>query len=97
MRQREDKEFAEILNRIREGNHTEADIEVLKERILNISPQHPDYPISLTHLFSTNMAVDQHNHDVFHDIKAIQIQIDTDISQHTPYQGFSVTGYIMNR
>ena len=22
---------------------------------------------------------------------------DTDISQHTPYQGFSVTGYIMNR
>ena len=78
--QREDKEFAEILNRIREGNHTEADIEVLKERILNISPQHPDYPISLTHLFSTNMAVDQHNHDVFQkssnekvDIKAIDI------------------------
>jgi hypothetical protein len=22
---------------------------------------------------------------------------DTDISQHTPYQGFSVTGYIVNR
>ena len=80
MRQREDKEFAEILNRVREGNHTEAYIEVLKERILNISPQHPDYPISLTHLFSTNMAVDQHNHDVFQkssnekvDIKAIDI------------------------
>ena len=67
-------------NRIREGNHTEDDIEVSKERILNISPQHPDYPISLTHLFSTNMAVDQHNHDVFQkssngkvDIKAIDI------------------------
>jgi hypothetical protein len=26
-----------------------------------------------------------------------QWYIDTDISQHTPYQGFSVTGYIMNR
>jgi fructosamine-3-kinase len=65
MRQREDKEFAEILNRIRERNHTEADIEVLKERILNISPQHPDYPISLTHLFSTNMAFDQHNPTLF--------------------------------
>ena len=80
MRQREDKEFAEILNRIREGNHTEADIEVLKERILNISSQHPDYPICLTHLFSTNMAVNQHDHDVFQkssnemvDIKAIDI------------------------
>jgi hypothetical protein len=80
MRQREDKELAEILNRIREGNHTEVDIEVLKERILNISPQHPDYPIALTHLFSTTMAVDQHNYDVFQkssnekvDIKAIDI------------------------
>ena len=73
MRQREDKEFAEILNRIREGNHTEADIEVSKERILNINPQHPDYPISLTHLFSTNMAVDQHNHDVFQKVRQDQV------------------------
>ena len=63
MRQRED--FAEILNRIREGKHTEADIAVLKKRILNLSSQHPDYPINSTHLFSTNMAVDQHNHDIF--------------------------------
>ena len=30
MRQRDDKNFAEILNRIREGKHTEADIGVLK-------------------------------------------------------------------
>ncbi|XP_028407846.1 uncharacterized protein LOC114530426 [Dendronephthya gigantea] len=48
MRQREDKEFAEILNRIREGNHTEADLKVLKERVLN------NYPISSTHLFRKN-------------------------------------------
>ena len=80
MRQREDKDFAEILNRIREGKHTEADIEVLKKRILNLSAQHADYPINSTHLFSTNMAVDQHNHDIFHkstnekvEIKAIDI------------------------
>ena len=32
MRQREDKDFAEILNRIREGKHTEADIAVLKKK-----------------------------------------------------------------
>jgi endonuclease/exonuclease/phosphatase (EEP) superfamily protein YafD len=80
MRQKEDKDFAEILNRIREGKHTEADIEILKERILKLSPQHPDYPINSTHLFGTNMAVDQHNHDIFHkstnekvEIKAIDI------------------------
>ena len=80
MRQREDKDFAEILNRIREGKHTEADIAVLKKRILNLTLQHPDYPMNSTHLFSTNMAVDQHNHDIFHKstnekvkIKAIDI------------------------
>jgi hypothetical protein len=27
----------------------------------------------------------------------VNLQLYTDISQHTPYQGFSVTGYIMNR
>ena len=80
MRQRGDKDFAEILNRIREGKHTEADIAVLKKRILNLSLQHPDYPMNSTHLFSTNIAVDQHNHDIFHKstnekvkIKAIDI------------------------
>ena len=80
MRQREDKDFAEILNCIKEGKHTKADIELLRTRILNLSPQHPDYPVNSTHLFSTNMAVDQHNHDIFHKstnekvtIKAIDI------------------------
>ena len=46
MRQREDKDFAEILYRFREGKHTEADIAVLKKRILNLIPQHPNYPIN---------------------------------------------------
>ena len=72
-------ELSEVM-RQREDKHTEADIEVLKRRILNLSPQHPDYPINSTILFSTNMAVDQHNHDIFHkstnekvEIKAIGI------------------------
>ena len=43
MRQREDKDFAEILNRIREGKYTKADMEIFKERILKLSPHHPDY------------------------------------------------------
>ena len=80
MRQKEDKDFAEILNRIREGKHTEDDIQVLRERILKLSPEHPDYPMNSTHLFSTNLAVDQHNHNIFHKstnekiaIKAIDI------------------------
>ena len=44
MRQKDDKSWAELLNRLREGNHTDIDIKTLKSMIL--SPKHPDYPIN---------------------------------------------------
>ena len=65
MQRREDKYLAEILNCIQEGKHTDDDIRVLEERSLKLEPDHPDYPINSTHLFSTNMAVDEHNHEIF--------------------------------
>ncbi|KAM7431258.1 hypothetical protein ABFA07_018152 [Porites harrisoni] len=52
MRQKDDKQFAELLNRLREGNHTQNDIEVLKQRILKIKHSQENYPIKITHLFS---------------------------------------------
>ena len=64
MRQKDDKEFAELLNRLREGNHTQNDIEVLKERILKIRPGQENYPINMTHLFSTNAQVNNHNNTI---------------------------------
>ena len=80
VQQREDKHFAEILNRIREGKQTHDDIKILKEHILKRGIDHPDYPITSTHLFSTNTAVDEHNHEIYHkssnekvEIKAIDI------------------------
>ncbi|CAB3998263.1 ATP-dependent DNA helicase PIF1 [Paramuricea clavata] len=75
MRQREDKDFAEILKWIREGKHTEIDIRVLKERILTLNSERPDYPITSTHLFSTNMAVDEHNHEIFHKSTNEKVQV----------------------
>ena len=75
MRQREDKDFAEILNQIREGKHTENDIRVLKERIFALTSEHPEYPITSTHLFSTNMAVDEHNHEIFHKSTNEKVQV----------------------
>ena len=38
MRQKDDRQFAELLNRLREGNHTDADLDVLKERRINVKP-----------------------------------------------------------
>jgi hypothetical protein len=75
MRQREDKAFANILNRVREGKHTDNDIDVLKQQMLKLSPDHPDYPMIATHLFSTNVSVDEHNDEIFKKSTNEKVQI----------------------
>ena len=64
MRQRESKEFAEILNRLREGKHTSSDLKKLKERCF----QESCCPREAPHLFIQNALVDDYNekvHDSF--------------------------------
>ena len=61
MRQKDDKDFAELLNRLREGKHNQNDIKVLKERIVKIKPGEKNYPINETHIYSTNAQVNDHN------------------------------------
>ena len=48
MRQRESKEFAEILNRLREGKHTSSDLKKLKERCVQESCCPREAPCSFT-------------------------------------------------
>ena len=62
MRQRESKQFAEIPNRLREGNHTTDDIAKLKERC--ISENCRDYPTDIPHFFIQNSKVDEWNNRV---------------------------------
>ncbi|CAH3157086.1 unnamed protein product, partial [Pocillopora meandrina] len=62
MRKRESKEFAQLLNRLREGNHTPEDIAKLKERC--ISENCTNYPIDVPHLFLQNSKVDEFNRRV---------------------------------
>ncbi|CAG2216944.1 unnamed protein product [Mytilus edulis] len=64
MRQSENKPFAELLNRLREGNHNKQDISVLKER--NINENTEDYPWAVPHLFCTNEKVDSFNSAIIH-------------------------------
>ncbi len=62
-RQKGDVVFAQLLNRVRTGTHTSADIELLKTRLLpNLgltvdSPELKDLPF----LYATNQMVNQHN------------------------------------
>ena len=55
MRQKENKEFAELLNRLREGHHTKYDVQKLQTRISKHASL--EYP----HLFLTNAKVKEHN------------------------------------
>ena len=59
MRQRESKNFAEMLNRLREGNHTKEDIVKLKERL--IADTSPHCPKDAPHLFIQNAKVNDFN------------------------------------
>ena len=61
MRQRESKAFAEILNWLREGKHTEDDIAKIKERCID-QKSCPKAP----RLFIKNAMVDKYNDDVYH-------------------------------
>jgi len=63
MRQQDSGIFAELLNRVRESNHSEQDLELLLSR--TGAANAPDYPISAQHLFRTNAQVDMHNISVF--------------------------------
>ena len=60
MRQRESKVFAEILNRLREGKHTQADILKIKERSIQQDTV-DNYPMHTPHLFIQNAKVNEFN------------------------------------
>lgn len=57
MRQKDDKSFAELLNRMRKGLHSSADIATLKTRLKSLD----SIPSSLPYLYTINAQVDEHN------------------------------------
>ncbi len=75
MRQKDDKEFAHLLNRLREGKHSEDDIAILKQRLLKVGPGQDNYPMNMAHLFTTNASVDAHNSSLYTLSKADKAQI----------------------
>ncbi|XP_061196745.1 uncharacterized protein LOC133205019 [Saccostrea echinata] len=63
MRQKEDKDFAELLNRLREGLQSDDDVRMLCSRQDCLDKgQNPD---KLPHLFTTNVKVNDHNMAAF--------------------------------
>ena len=77
MRQKDDKEFAQLLNCLREGKHSEDDIAILKQTLLkvHVGPGLDNYPMNMAHLFTTNASVDAHNNSMYTLSKADKAQI----------------------
>ena len=63
MRQQDSRPFAELLNRLREGNHTADDLQILHSR--TITSDAAEYPTSAQHLFKTNAKVELFNTSTF--------------------------------
>ncbi|XP_030828689.1 uncharacterized protein LOC100890415 [Strongylocentrotus purpuratus] len=59
MRQKDDRAFAELLNRIRVGEQTQEDMTTLEQCI--ISPSDDNYPSDALHVFATNARVNEYN------------------------------------
>jgi len=76
MRQVDNKDFAELLNRLREGKQTQDGITVLELRLLKSKPGEPNYPASLAPAFSSNALVNAYNNEaVFNLSQSAKAQI----------------------
>ncbi|XP_071480520.1 uncharacterized protein [Diadema antillarum] len=58
-RQKDDQDFAHLLNRVRIGKQTEKDIAVLQSR--QTSKSATEYPVDVIHMFVSNRMKDEHN------------------------------------
>jgi hypothetical protein len=76
MRQKEDGAFAEVLNRLRVGQQTKADIALLKTRLIDKDKFSPGYPMIVQHIYLQNDLVNGHNSIIFeHSEVSKKIQI----------------------
>ena len=65
MRQRDDLKFALLLNRLREGNHTEDNVAVLELRLMKNLGISSDSVKHFAHLFSNKEPALKHNELIF--------------------------------
>jgi hypothetical protein len=75
MRQRDAAMFAERLNRLREGEHTQEDIEAFKKRLLTAADDRSAYSILQRHMFNTHKKFNVHNAKALEELPTETIRI----------------------
>ena len=73
MRQKDDLQFAHLLNRLRLNELTDKDQDTLQTRL--ISPESKDYQKDVLHLFAKNAGVDKHNNEILTEMPGEKVVI----------------------
>ena len=60
MRQKDDQPFVELLNRLRVAQHTEADIDTIQSRAVDVNDK-SNYPLNELHVWAENKPVIDYN------------------------------------
>ncbi len=68
MRQKDDAQFAHLLNRLREGYHNHDDLNALKSRV--VATDSDRHPQNAPHLFDSNAKIDHFNQYIYNEITA---------------------------
>ena len=85
MRQKDDLDFAHLLNRLRLNEMTEEDKEKVQTRIVDRDSD--DYPKDALHLFAENKFVDEHNNNILSQMPGEKVVIpshDSAVSANNP-------------
>ncbi|XP_061173328.1 uncharacterized protein LOC133182501 [Saccostrea echinata] len=84
MRQKNDLEFAQLLNRLRHNEMTSEDLDIIHKCI--IAENSPDYPHNAPHLFTMNAKVDEYNNKLIEQLpgeKVIVKAFDSVLQDHS--------------
>ena len=61
MRQKDDQPFVQLLNRLRVAQHTEADIDTIQSRAVDVNDKNNYYPLNELHVWAENKPVMDYN------------------------------------
>ena len=86
MRQKDDKKFAQLLNRLRTGNHTQNDIKILKNT--KITNKHLQSKKSIPHFYPTLHQVNTYNNNIKDNQSNFTMNPDALTSYQAPYQKY---------
>ena len=73
MRQKDDRCFAVLLNRLRTGTFCDNDLEILKSRVTTSG--NPNYPWEALHVFAQNSLVNDHNNMILERLQTQPVKL----------------------